>query len=402
MKKFTCLFFCFLFNYSFTQGIYFEKDLTWDQVVEKAQKEDKLIFADCFTTWCGPCKRMDKETFSDDSVGTFFNKHFVNIKVQMDKTRKDNEWTQTWHKSTADWSSNYNITSFPTYLVFDKTGKIVNRSGSYQSAEKFLTTGKNLINIEDGFYSKLQRFENGERDSLLLSQLLSLTEKFYQLDKNNMVLEAYLQGQEDWMSSKNLDLIMSSHPKFQSKVYNYVVNHKEEITKHSKYKTKVNRLIYQTVDEYLIQPNLGKELDWAKVNDSLRKYLPEEAALYLFKAKVDYLREHIDIDQMQKVIAESIDSGNEEWKYHAYGEFSFAISRKSTDKHTLEMAKFWIGELIFSDPLTKAKIEYKLGNTEEAIKLLEEEIERPFPPKPEFIKIELKELIKKMQKGEKI
>ena len=39
----------------------------------KAKKENKLIFIDCYTTWCGPCKNMSKKTFVNKEVGEYYN-----------------------------------------------------------------------------------------------------------------------------------------------------------------------------------------------------------------------------------------------------------------------------------------------------------------------------------------
>ena len=40
----------------------------WKKVVKKAKKENKLIFVDCYTSWCGPCKMMAKDVFTQDHV----------------------------------------------------------------------------------------------------------------------------------------------------------------------------------------------------------------------------------------------------------------------------------------------------------------------------------------------
>ena len=54
------------------QGIEFEH-LSWAEALEKAQSENKLIFMDAYTVWCGPCKMMAKQTFPDPEAGLFFN-----------------------------------------------------------------------------------------------------------------------------------------------------------------------------------------------------------------------------------------------------------------------------------------------------------------------------------------
>lgn len=67
----------------FTQGIKFEQ-AEWSKLLEKAKKENKLIFMDCYTSWCGPCKRLASEVFTQKEVGQFFNGHFINTKYDME------------------------------------------------------------------------------------------------------------------------------------------------------------------------------------------------------------------------------------------------------------------------------------------------------------------------------
>ncbi len=52
------------------QGIQFEH-ITFAEGLAKAKAENKLIFVDAFTTWCGPCKMLTSKTFPDSAVGTF-------------------------------------------------------------------------------------------------------------------------------------------------------------------------------------------------------------------------------------------------------------------------------------------------------------------------------------------
>jgi len=43
-----------------SEGIQFIKSSSWEQVLQKAKAENKIIFIDCYTTWCAPCKAMEK------------------------------------------------------------------------------------------------------------------------------------------------------------------------------------------------------------------------------------------------------------------------------------------------------------------------------------------------------
>lgn len=67
-------------------GISFEHS-SWEDILKKAKEENKLIFIDAYTTWCGPCKMMARNVFTDAEVGTFFNQNFINVKLDMEKER---------------------------------------------------------------------------------------------------------------------------------------------------------------------------------------------------------------------------------------------------------------------------------------------------------------------------
>ena len=86
MKKYGIIFFLLLSGVCFSQTkqIVFELG-NLESVLQKAAKENKLIFIDAYTTWCGPCKKMSKEVFTTDTVANYFNRTFVNYKFDMEK-----------------------------------------------------------------------------------------------------------------------------------------------------------------------------------------------------------------------------------------------------------------------------------------------------------------------------
>ncbi len=98
------------------QGIKFEEGLSWHLIKEKAKKENKYIFMDCYTTWCAPCKAMDKYVFQDKSVGDLFNDRFISVKFQMDRTATDDEAIKSRYADAATVSGEYKVFSYPSYL----------------------------------------------------------------------------------------------------------------------------------------------------------------------------------------------------------------------------------------------------------------------------------------------
>src|SRR5476649_1062437 len=58
---------------------------TWAELLAKAKQQNKMIFVDAYTTWCGPCKWMAKNVFTNDTVAEFYDKTFICAKIDMEK-----------------------------------------------------------------------------------------------------------------------------------------------------------------------------------------------------------------------------------------------------------------------------------------------------------------------------
>lgn len=99
----------------------------------KAKKENKLIFIDCYTTWCGPCKNMAKKTFVNKEVGDFFNKNFICMKIDMEQG--EGITIQT----------NYSVEAYPTYLFIDSKGDVKHRDLGFIDAARFIQVGKTAL-----------------------------------------------------------------------------------------------------------------------------------------------------------------------------------------------------------------------------------------------------------------
>ena len=85
MKKITLAILLCGFGMSlFGQGILFREG-SWKEMLALAKKENKLVFVDNYTSWCGPCKKMLKEVFSRKDIGEYMNTRFVNYKQDMEQ-----------------------------------------------------------------------------------------------------------------------------------------------------------------------------------------------------------------------------------------------------------------------------------------------------------------------------
>lgn len=182
---------CSIVMYSYTnaqdKGINFDHSTNWKGILAKAKTENKYIFVDCFTTWCGPCKYMSNIIFPMEEVGNFYNDKFINVAMQFDSTINDAENIKAGYADAAFIFEEYKIMYYPTFLFFSPDGELLHRkSGSYE-AKEFITIGTNALDPEKQYYTQIKKFNAGQRDSTFLNNLTflvlgdsddSLTEKF--------------------------------------------------------------------------------------------------------------------------------------------------------------------------------------------------------------------------------
>lgn len=105
-------------------------DVNWNKdfsdSLKQAQKSNKYVLADVYTDWCGWCKRLDKDTFSNENMVRFLNDKFVCVKVNAEDKGEGSKVAGT-----------YNVNGYPCALVFDSQGKLKGRVSGYRDATRY-------------------------------------------------------------------------------------------------------------------------------------------------------------------------------------------------------------------------------------------------------------------------
>ena len=57
---------------------------TYAEALKAAKDAGRILFIDCYTQFCGPCKQMAKTTFKDAEVAEFFNESFINLTLDIE------------------------------------------------------------------------------------------------------------------------------------------------------------------------------------------------------------------------------------------------------------------------------------------------------------------------------
>ena len=226
------------FNALDAQGIRFVTG-SFDEVLSLAQKENKLVFVDAYTDWCGPCKAMSKNIFPKGSVGKFFNEHFVSTKINMEKGEG---------KALG---LRYNVRSYPTLLFVDSEGTLVHKVAGYQNTTNLVKQGKKAVNPQMSLAAMEERFKIGVRDPDFLLKYLDLRYKMAD-ESHGPVAEAYLKTQKDWSKPTVLNTIFKYVINADSKMFKYMVEHKDLFYRKigsSKVGQKIQTLLAKKIDD---------------------------------------------------------------------------------------------------------------------------------------------------------
>ena len=125
------------------------------EALARAEAEDKHVFVDVYTTWCGPCKVMDAVVFPRDDVGEHYNANFINVKLDAEDESIDGPAI----------SERYDVGAYPTYLYLNPDGSVVGRALGALPASLFVQVAEQLTGgLDSGFAELEARYEQGERD----------------------------------------------------------------------------------------------------------------------------------------------------------------------------------------------------------------------------------------------
>jgi len=182
----------------------------FEVLLAQAQKENKVIFIDAYTTWCGPCKMMAAKVFPDAKVGEVYNERFINAKFDMEKGEG------------LAMAKRYSVMVYPTYLFVDGNGDIVHKGIGYIPQEDFLALADAAIG-ENSLGVMNKRYDGGDRSAEFLVAYSQVLTGVYEQEKAGKVLVEYLDVQEDWSDPATMELLIANPGELGSKRMNYLV-----------------------------------------------------------------------------------------------------------------------------------------------------------------------------------
>lgn len=198
-------------------GVLFE-DLTFEQALAKAKKNHSMIFMDCYTSWCGPCKYMTNTIFPQEKMGDYLNR-FICVKYDMEKGEG------------PELLKRFNVGAFPTFIILNPDGTVRHKIVGGNDADGFIEQVKEAFDDTKATGLLDAKYREGNRDKEFLNTYLQSLLKLYSkeaatvaaelfaaLSEEERVSEAYWKLFSDSRvapeNSENYKYLLANRPRF--------------------------------------------------------------------------------------------------------------------------------------------------------------------------------------------
>jgi thioredoxin-related protein len=317
------LIFVVSFSFAQTKKVHFETT-TFTGIKAKAKKENKLIFIDAYTSWCGPCKWMAANVFTNDTVADYFNAKFINAKFDMEKGEG------------VDIAKLYEVHCYPNLLFIDGDGNIVHRWAGGMNQKDFLKLAetasdqkKRLLYFEEEYPKKKSDPEFLLNYLRILDNASCEKERFTKRD--NLLNEYFaLQTEEMLTNMANWIAIRDFTYDYRSREFSYLLKNAATYKKlypedsvNSKIKnvllnggrlffgkrilTEANELAYINEIKKLNSPEAEPALFWLSLDCAKESEKWQDYMVFVIESGDKYLRSSEEKEIVSKIIYENVE-----------------------------------------------------------------------------------------------
>lgn len=386
-----------------TSGIKWTNGLSWNQIKQKAKVENKFIFIDAYATWCQPCRVMDRVVYSNDTIGDFYNEKFLSVKVQMDRTDRDNEEIRGWYDDASKIQEQYKVIAFPTYVFLSPEGKIVYKSVGYQAVPDFLSTGKIAVRPGQVYTDKYESFDKlladykaGIRNYDSMSYMIETArelkrgELLKELKKDYMIYLAGLSKRE-LLTKDRIAYLSSGVLKSDNKLFSIFYKDGKRVDRIMGTKGYAGNVVGWVILKEISAPFLGikgiskmlggkmdtLEADWILLRNKIEEqYSGKYVERGMLDAKMLWYDQHYNLPRFYESLFERLDKYgfdlvniNSLTNLKNVNSYSWNIFQTSNDRSMLKRAAYYMEKVVEAEPRnhyhldTYANLLYKLGDS---------------------------------------
>jgi len=153
MEKIRIFFFLIALGF-LSQTVNAQDQIEWmkfEEAVEANEFQKKMLFVDVYTDWCGWCKKMDKETFTDPKVIEYINKNFYAVKLNAEDTERTFNFNGKTYNE-AQMAAAMRVRSYPNFVIIDPNLQNITHMPGYREPVPFLRGLSGIL--ANGFQDK--------------------------------------------------------------------------------------------------------------------------------------------------------------------------------------------------------------------------------------------------------
>ncbi|MCX6245389.1 MAG: thioredoxin domain-containing protein [Bacteroidetes bacterium] len=344
----------------------------WQEIVAMARAEKKLIFLDAFASWCGPCKWMAANMFTNDTIADYYNKTFINAHFDMEKGEG-----LTLRKKFA-------VRAYPSLVFINpNTEEMVHeRVGAPQKVRDYLDMAVVAQNPEECLSNYIKKYNEGSSSpEFIKTYLVRLSEAYMPVTD---VLKKYfstqsesaLLGRTDW------NLIYRFITEMNDPMFEFLLAHRKEYAKlytKDSVNSKISEVYLNAFQKFARNPNtklvdsnqlvLKQKIIASGFEDAGKVNFSADLALYQMRGKNKEFLE-LAYNDLDKYYSDD---------YNMLNNMAWSFYSMTVDVKYLEKALSWSKQSVSlrREPFnldTYATILFKLGKKEEAIKQEKEAI----------------------------
>lgn len=440
------------------KGIEWITGISWEQIKQKAKAENKYIFIDAYTTWCGPCKMMDKYVYSNDTVAYFFNQHFIAVKVQMDKTEKDEQMVKDWYNDATSIEGDYSVIAYPSLIFLSPQSTILYKMEGFRPVQDFVDTAKLVLTNGTAYndpykeYKALvSEYRKGIKHYDRMPYMIRIAGTLHDTALEKQLFKEHLDyasglNEDERYTKENIQLWSSFILKLDSKALQFflkdygkidhvigekgwstnVVNaaiqgrivdsffrmQKGETTTITGEKMPNSKIMFMNLPERQdgkIEPDLV-EADWAKLKKMISEYFTEGYAIKnVFTAKIRWYWKHQNMEDVSRTYFAQLDKYpplDLAKEFRMVNQICWQTFLYSNDRKLLQKALGWMEKVlqkVSSEPRhldTYANLLYKLGKSKKAILWEEKAVTHQTSRYGQHSINEFRSVVQKMKNGE--
>ena len=354
--------FTFLSGFSQNRSITFiEKP--WSDILSQAKTEKKMIFLDAYTTWCGPCKWMAANMFTNDTIADYFNRTFLCAHFDMEK----GEGIQL--------AKTYQVSAYPTLLFINMDGEVVHkRVGAPQKVSDYLEMGAIALTPGEGLIDYVKKFQAGNRDPKFMMKYLDRLQGAYIPINEPLAQYFATQKETDLTNRDNWTIIDVYLTDMDSKEFNFVVSHYDEFAKLYTADSVDNKIfnVYLQAMSNMARSRSFSETSYAGLKQKITASGFKEAGKVIFTGDLNLYQMRGEQDKFLNLAMTGLDKyyGKD---YAMLNRMAWYFFQIASDPKYLEKAADWAKKSISIQSThenndTYANLMFKLGNKNEAVK----------------------------------